>query len=529
MATAKKATAQEELNKLIPLRKATFTEEEKRKLVEGTNAQGKPLTEKEDMELSKMHTARTLGADWRERAAETLRREEPARAQQALDERAAINRRMQGSPLPSPLQKDVSKTVVNLPGGGKVKFGINTLANMRDFEKRESEAKAAENIRKQNILYDAGRRANTALQKRYEDELASRGFTPPKTRQEQEAIDRAKMDEFRTVSEARNLAREKLNTSKKDYKFYNSLAAQAMASGNAKQAEDLMRAAQATGGSIKNYSARRKFLEDQEMNKARALISEKTKARIAKMQVQNTSNPEAASFTPSSGTKREMSVSGTAPLGVGSAMPSYQLPYQKPSGPTEQPFGMTTPVIRDNGVDFSAISGSNVSETASPVPVSPASRSATPNKPATAFPTSKDQSIEDVFPGISNMPVVSRNPNESNAQYNARVNEEYTNNVIIPSLDETSQNSLKSAFELNKKKDELFKKRFVSKENARQYKDVSDKLEKDQDVLKKTIDKLRAEKKNMSKYPMNSKERQFLDLQIATLQNQLGFFAKRLY
>jgi hypothetical protein len=132
MATAKKATAQEELNKLIPLRKATFTEEEKRKLVEGTNAQGKPLTEKEDMELSKMHTARTLGADWRERAAETLRREEPARAQQALDERAAINRRMQGSPLPSPLQKDVSKTVVNLPGGGKVKFGINTLANMRD-------------------------------------------------------------------------------------------------------------------------------------------------------------------------------------------------------------------------------------------------------------------------------------------------------------------------------------------------------------------------------------------------------------
>jgi hypothetical protein len=293
-----------------------------------------------------------------------------------------------------------------------------------------------------------------------------------------------------------------------------------MASGNAKQAEDLMRAAQATGGSIKNYSARRKFIEDQEMNKARALISEKTKARIAKMQVQNTSNPEAASFTPKA---------TGAPLGVDSAIPSYQLPYQKPSGPTEQPFGMTTPVIRDNGVDFSAISGSNVSETASPVPVSPASRSATPNKPATAFPTSKDQSIEDVFPGISNMPVVSRNPNESNAQYNARVNEEYTNNVIIPSLDETSQNSLKSAFELNKKKDELFKKRFVSKENARQYKDVSDKLEKDQDVLKKTIDKLRAEKKNMSKYPMNSKERQFLDLQIATLQNQLGFFAKRLY
>jgi hypothetical protein len=325
MATAKKLTAQEELNKLIPLRKATFTEEEKRKLVEGTNAQGKPLTEKEDMELSKMHTARTLGADWRERAAETLRREEPARAQQALNERARTNRNMMPSEISIPKKADEWQ---DIPGGGKVKVGKETLKRMQDFERQKSEAKAAENIRKQNIIYNAGVRANTALQKRYEDELASRGFTPPKTRQEQEAIDRAKTDEFRVVLEARNLAREKLNTSKKDYKFYNSLAAQAMASGNTRQAEDLMRAAQATGGSIKNYSARRKFLEDQEMNKARALISEKTKARIAKMQVQNTSNPEAASFTPTA---------TGAPLAVGSDMPSYQLPYQKPSGPTEQP------------------------------------------------------------------------------------------------------------------------------------------------------------------------------------------------
>jgi hypothetical protein len=525
MATAKKATAQEELNKLIPLRKATFTEEEKRKLVEGTNAQGKPLTEKEDMELSKMHTARTLGADWRERAAETLRREEPARAQQALDERAAINRRMQGSPLPSPLQKDVSKTVVNLPGGGKVKFGINTLANMRDFEKQKSEAKAAENIRKQNILYDAGRRANTALQKRYEDELASRGFTPPKTRQEQEAIDRAKMDEFRVALEARNLAREKLNTSQKDYKFYNSLAAQAMASGNAKQAEDLMRAAQATGGSIKNYSARRKFLEDQEMNKARALISEKTKARIAKTQVQNTSNPEAASFTPSSGTKREMSVSGTAPLGVGSAMPSYQLPYQKPSGPTEQPFGMTTPTMVDSGVDFSSISPYNAAETriteTTPKAVSPTTRGVMP-----ATKTSKQQTIEDVLPGVSNMPVVQRNQKETPAQHNARVMQEYEKNVVVPSFDDSTQNALQSAIDLNKQKDELFGVRLTSQENIKKYKDISNRLSKEQDVLKKTRDKLRSEKRNLSKYPMNSKERQFLDLQIATLQNQLSFLGK---
>jgi len=232
----------------IPSRKATFTEEEKRKLVEGTDAQGKPLSESEKMKLSKMHTARTLGADWRERGAERMKAEEPARAQQALAERTAINRSLAPRDYKLPTKADEFQ---DIPGGGKVKIGAETLKRMQGFEKQRSEAKAAEDVRKQNLIYDAGVRANTALQKRYEDELASRGFAPPKTRQEQEAIDRAKMDEFRTVSEARNLAKEKLNTSQKDYKFYNSLAAQAMASGNTKQAEDLMRAAQATGGSIK--------------------------------------------------------------------------------------------------------------------------------------------------------------------------------------------------------------------------------------------------------------------------------------
>ncbi len=349
----------------IPSRKATFTEEEKRKLVEGTDAQGKPLSESEKMKLSKMHTARTLGADWRERGAERMKAEEPARAQQALAERTAINRSLAPRDYKLPTKADEFQ---DIPGVGKVKIGAETLKRMQGFEKQRSEAKAAEDIRKQNAIYDAGVRANTALQKRYEDELASRGFAPPKTRQEQEAIDRAKMDEFRTVSEARNLAKEKLNTSQKDYKFYNSLAAQAMASGNTKQAEDLMRAAQATGGSIKNYSARRKFLEDQEMSKARALIDEKTKARIAKTQAQNISNPEASSFTPTS---------SEAPLAVGSDMPSYQLPYQRPAGPIEQGFGMTTPAMSDYGVDFSSISPYNIGGFALPqIAKSPASQEA---------------------------------------------------------------------------------------------------------------------------------------------------------
>jgi len=297
-----------------------------------------------------------------------------------------------------------------------------------------------------------------------------------------------------------------------------------MASGNAKQAEDLMRAAQATGGSIKNYSARSKFLEDQEMSKARALISEKTKARIAKMQAQNTSNPEAGySLLPD--TKREMSASGTAPFGVGSAIPSYQLPYQKPSGPTEQPFGMTTPAMVDSGVDFSRISPYNAAETriteTTSEAASPTTRGVMP-----AIKTSKQQTIEDVLPGISNMPVVQRNPKETPAQHNARVQEEYTNNVIIPSFDDATQNALQSAIDLNKQKDELFGSKLKNPQIAREYNAIDRKVTQDKDVLKKTIDKLRSEKKNWSKYPMNSKERKFLDLQIATLQNQLGFFER---
>lgn len=518
----------------IPSRKATFTEEEKRKLVEGTDAQGKPLSESEKMKLSKMHTARTLGADWREKAAERMKAEEPARAQQALEERAAINRSLAPMEYKLPTKAEEWQT---LPSGGRVKIGAETLKRMQGFEKERVGQEQARQEKFQKGLASVQQEARAALKKRYEDELAARGFAPPKTREEAEAISRAKMDEFRAVSEARNLAKEKLNTSQKDYKFYNSLAAQAMASGNTKQAEDLMRAAQATGGSIKNYSARRKFLEDQEMSKARALISEKTKARIAKTQAQNTSNPEASSFTPTA---------TAAPLAVAADTLSYGLPRATPAGPTEQPFGMITPsqakeylpsylgstgeqATRSIDVqDFSSISPYNPSETriteTEAEIVRPETRSAMP-----ATKTSKQQTIEDVLPGASKMPVVQRNPRETPAQHNARVMQEYEKNVVIPSFNKQTQDALMSATELNKQKDELFSQRFTSPERSKQYKDVSEKASKQQDVLKKSIDKLRAEKRNMAKYPMNSKERQFIDLQIATLQNQLGFIAKRLY
>lgn len=322
----------------ITSRKATFTEEEKRKLVEGTDAQGKPLSESEKMKLSKMHTARTLGADWRERAAERSKAEEPARAQQALAERAAINRSLTPREITLPTKADEFQ---DIPGGGKVKIGAETLKRMQGFEKQRSEAKAAEDVRKQNIIYAAQEKASNALRQRYEDELASRGFAPPKTRQEAEEIDRARMSEFIAVSAAKRNAAERSTSAVKDFNYYDTLAKQAAATGRIKEAEDLAEMAKETGGFIKSSFARRKFLEDQEMAKAKALINEKTKARKEKMQAQNTSNPEAA--VSGEGFKEFTSGAIKEPLSL-LPPPLYQAGlygnvagrYAKPQGPTVQ-------------------------------------------------------------------------------------------------------------------------------------------------------------------------------------------------
>ena len=275
----------------IPSRKATFTEEEKRKLVEGTDAQGKPLSESEKMKLSKMHTARTLGADWREKAAERMKAEEPARAQQALEERAAINRSLTPREYKLPTKAEEWQT---LPGGGMIKIGAETLKRAQGFEKERAGQEQARQEKFQKGLASVQQEAKAALRKRYEDELAARGFAPPKTRQEQEAIDRAKMDEFRLILDARNAAREKERNAAKDYKIYNALAKAAEFSGDRNKAEELSMLAEGTGGQFRNQSDRSRFLENKEMMRARALIDEKTKARKAKMQAQNTSNPEAA-------------------------------------------------------------------------------------------------------------------------------------------------------------------------------------------------------------------------------------------
>jgi hypothetical protein len=502
----------------IPSRKATFTEEEKRKLVEGTDAQGKPLSESEKMKLSKMHTARTLGADWRERGAERMKAEEPARAQQALAERAAINRSLAPREFKLPTKADEE---MDIPGGGKVKIGAETLKRMQGFEKQRSEAKAAEDVRKQNLIYDAGVRANTALQKRYEDELASRGFAPPKTRQEAEAISRAKTEEFKLARQSREDADLAEKTALRDYSNFKQAAIQAKRDkdyGTASYYEnEAAKINELVGGNIRNATARKSFFQDQASKDLMREVNARSEARKEKIKKETISNPEASSFTPKS---------TGAPLAVGSDMPSYQLPYQKPAGPTEQPFGMTMPAMVDSGVDFSRISPYNAAETRITETTSETARPTTRSiMPATK--TSKQQTIEDVLPGASNMPVVQRNPNETPAQHNERVLQEYTNNVIIPSFDKKTQDAVRSAIELNKQKSDLSGQRYVTG-GIEKYGKVSESLKKDQQVIIKSMKELKSKLRDLKNYPMNSKERTFLENQIGTLNNQLGFFDKLL-
>jgi hypothetical protein len=284
----------------------------------------------------------------------------------------------------------------------------------------------------------------------------------------------------------------------------------------------------ASGGDIRNASLRKRFFENQELQNAKERIAKVTEARKLAIQQKTISNPEASSFT---------QTSSSAPMNAGGAL-SYNLPYENVKGPTEQPFGLRTPSAPmpptgttaqstiEDGVDFSSISPYNTAGTRTTGATAPASQPATPKSTAT-FPTSTQQTIEDVLPGASNMPVVQRNQNETPAQHNERVLQEYTNNVIIPSFDKKTQDAVRSAIELNKQKSDLSGQRYVTG-GIEKYGKVSESLKKDQQVIVKSMKELKSKLLDFKKYPMDSKERTFLLNQIGTLNNQLGFFDKLL-
>jgi hypothetical protein len=489
-----------------------FTEEEKRRIVEGTDDKGMPLSDREKVKLENMFTSRVLGDDWRKR----LKDKDPNKEQKALDAFVDIN---QDPQYESPLQGAVTKTKIKTPSGGSVQYGIDTLARMRDTEAQNKAQEVARKEKFNTSLVSMQQNAANTLKKRYEDELASRGFAPPQNRQEQEAIDRARMEDFRLRIGADEDAKRAEKTALTDYSNYKKAARQAKLNKDfgavAYYESEASKINNSAGGDITNVTARRSFFKDQANKDLMREINASTEERKQKTQKQTTSNPEASSFIPQS---------TNAPIGAGYDSLSYES-RARPLDATEQPFGLIPPNRQDYGVDFSGISPYNLTQSdASESSVSGAGEktsSAEGENLPIPFVTYKE---ENQFPGISKIPRLKRNQDESVSQYNARVLQEYNKNVIIPSFDKKTQEAVISAMELNKLEPSLFKQRLSSPENLKEHTRVSAKLKEDRKVIVKTMNELKPKLRNYNKYPANSKERAFLENQFGTLNKQLGFF-----
>lgn len=479
----------------------------------------------DDMQASIADTEKLLGKEWRKRAFERSRAEEPKRAQEALAERAAVNRNIRpaDAELPPMPEEDVKGgEMVDLPGGGKASADtIRMLYKKKGERQAEKEAKETAFGRNIEARYAAAYEAN---KKRYEEELASRGFTTPKTREEESKFNAERMADFRfQLSEKENARRAESYVAQQ----YNDLKRAAMDARAKKRYEAAIELDQkanaineAVGGNITNVTARRKFFEDMANQAIKDELQKRAEDRIAIRTKQTSANPEAVDFRPKS---------TGAPIGVGTESLSYD---QRPQvgGATDQPFGLVPPTTTDQGVSFEAISPANV-RGAEVQPETPRTTAtpATPTQQPFNPPTSATQTEEDILPGISQMPVVPRDPNETPAQHNARVLEEYENSVIIPSLSQEVQSAFLSAKELNEQEKVLFSQRFTSPENRRRYNEIAKKAKEQHDILKSEIDALRKKSRNLAEYPFDSPQRKLNDQKIATLRKQLGFFAKRLY
>ena len=498
---------------ITPLKNPKFTEEEKRKIVEGTDERGMPLSDRDKANLDNMFMSRTFGNDWIKR----LKDKDPDKERKALSAFVDRNREPQ---YESPLQETVTKTKIKTPTGGTVQYGIDTLARMRDTESQNKEKEVARREKFNTSLASMEQNVANTLKKRYEDELASRGFAPPKNRQEQEAIDKARMEDFRIRSRADEVAKRQEKTALLDYANYKASAREARLNKDfgaaalfENQASNVNNAA---GGDISNVTARRSYFKDQANKELLKEVNARIEDRKQKTQKQTTSNPEASSF---------IQQSTSAPMGVGYDSLSYQQQYKEPLDTTEQPFGLVIPKTIDRGVDFTKISPYNETQPNINQETSSAAEGATEVNLPSLFPKPTE---ENIFPGISKLPKIEINKNETESQYNDRVLQEYNKNVIIPSFDKDTQDALTSAIELNKREKELFRQRLASPEKLKEHTEVSKKLNKNREVIVKTMKELKSKLNNYNKYPINSKERALLENQIGLLNNQLGFFGSLL-
>jgi hypothetical protein len=496
--------------------------------------------ERENLRLSKLHTKLTLGEDWRER--EAAKRATPeyraSKAQEALAERASVNRSLLPPSAYAPLPEE-GETEIDLPGGGKATFGAETLRNIRaarevpEQQNAEGRRKVGESV---NRMYAEAYEKN---KQRYEQELADRGLrsplqaTSPEDRrsiEEQNSV--AMMSDFRQSLDDKRKAKVAENLLVQEYRDYKRAANEARKNKDYESARIAEQKAsninEQVGGDITNISSRNRYFSNLANEKTKTELAKKAEERRAINEKRTTANPEAASpkrvdFTPKS---------TGAPIGVGTESITYD---QEPAvgDATQQPFGVVPPKGVDRGVSFGAISQANVGEDTN-IPDSavigaeeprPASKPFFPQpKPFTPIPmTSTERTDEDILPGISSMPKVERQPGESISQYNKRELDAYRQNVILPSFDENVQNAYSSSIELNELEKQLYRQRFV---NPKQYEEVAARVKEQHDIIKKAIDDLREESRS---YPPNSREKKFKNQQIAVLKNQLGFFAKRLY
>jgi hypothetical protein len=182
---------------------------------------------------------------------------------------------------------------------------------------------------------------------------------------------------------------------------------------------------------------------------------------------------------------------------------------------------MVPPQTVDRGVDFGTlseanVSGSTIAPTTSPRPT-PESATATPTAPRAK--TSKEVTQEDILPGISEVRMPPRAEGESAADYNRRANEEYENQVIIPSFDEGIQGALLTARQLNSEL-EKFRGVWLVPQNRPRIKKIKSDLEKPKEAIKDKIKELRVE---LRRTPgLESPEAKFKRFQIETLKKELG-------
>jgi len=458
---------------------------------------------KKDKETKKAYESQMksqYGNQWRKRVAEQGRAKEYAAAQQALDERATVNRGLRETELPPMPEKDAKgDEMVDIPGGGKASADtVRMLYGKKQERDAASEKTRAENRQK---VYKFADTQKAAAKQRYEEELASRGFTPPKTREEENEYNRERMDDFRESQRAKKAAQ--LDEA--------SFLEDAKRKGIPKTTLDKI-----IGGDSSNVSVRRKYFEGKENQKARDELKARAEERRARNAKQTTANPEAASYD-----KVEFTPKSTAaPIGVGTESLEYG---QRPSraDATQQPFGMVPPQTVDRGVDFGTlseanVSGSTIAPTTSPRPT-PESATATPTAPRAK--TSKEVTQEDIQPGISEVRMPPKAEGESVSDYNKRANEEYDRQVIIPSFDEGTRGALLTARQLNS---ELEKFRGVQlvPQNRPRIKKIKSDLEKPKEAIKDKIKELRVE---LRRTPgLESPKSKFIRFQIETLKKELG-------